>query len=146
MAMKIGKGVIGLGISEAKLKIWDTWETPGRPIFCRELGRDPKFEGLRLADKLVIVFTMVDEREARDVYPPAIVVLADALDKKVLGLGDLKNLVGSLGLDLLLVPQAMPSECVRTEHTTMDLRTHCLSSISMGIQRKPLGVMSCRGF
>ena len=108
MAVEISEGVVGLSVLEAELKVWNTQEAPGRPVVGRELGRDPELENFRLVLKFVTVFTMVKEHEARDVYLPAIVVLMNASGKKVTSLHDLKNLVGSFCLNLLLMPQTTP--------------------------------------
>jgi hypothetical protein len=104
VAAEVGEGIVGLGISETELEIWNTWKAPD-VLFCSgELGRDPKLENFRLVLELITVFAVVDRREARDVHLPTIVVLTDALGEKVASLRDLKNLVGGLGLGLLLVP------------------------------------------
>jgi hypothetical protein len=79
VAADIGEGVLGLGVSEAELKIRNTRKAPRDLVFGRELGRDPKLENFRLAFKLVIVLTVVGKRETGDVYLPAIIVLTDAL-------------------------------------------------------------------
>jgi hypothetical protein len=105
VATEIGERVIRLGVSETELEIWNTRETPGEPVFCWELGRDPKLKDFGLALKFVVVSIVTDGREAGDIYLPAIVVLTDTLGKKVTGLGDLKNLVSSLDSGLLRVPQ-----------------------------------------
>ena len=86
MAAKIGKRVIGLGISEAELKICNAWEAPSGLVFDGELGGDPKLENFWLALKLVTVLTMVDSREARDVDLPAIMVLSNTLGEKATSL------------------------------------------------------------
>ena len=108
MAAEIGKRVIGLGVSETKLKICNTWEAPSGPVFDGELGGDPKLENFWLALKLVVVLTIVDRREARDVDLPAIVVLSNTLGEKATSLRNIKNLVGGLDLSPLLVPQTTP--------------------------------------
>ena len=145
MAAKVSKGVVCLGVSETEFEAWDTWEAPGGPMFGRELGRDPELEDFRLALQLVIVFTAVGGCEARDVYLAAIVVLTDALGKKVTGLLDLENLVGRLGL--LRVAQTTPLDESKNRACRSALRdTHCLSSMSIAMRMKPLGVISCGGF
>lgn len=103
MVMEIGEDVVGLGVSEPELEIWNTWKAPGEPAFSRELGRDPKLENFRLAFKLVTVFALVDGCEARDVHLLTIVVLTDTSGEKVASLSDLKNLVNSLNLNPLFV-------------------------------------------
>ena len=60
VAAEIREDIIRLGVPETELEIWNTWEAPDRPIFSRELGRDPKLEDFRLALKLVVIFTVVD--------------------------------------------------------------------------------------
>ena len=117
VATEIGEGVVGLGIPETKLEIWDAREAPSRAIFCRKLGRDKELEKFRLALKFVTVFVVIDEREARDIHPPAIVVLTNALRKKDPGLGNLGSLARGLELGLLLVPQTTSLERVRSRYT-----------------------------
>ena len=104
VATEIGEHVVSLGISEADFEFWDTGKTPSRPVFGRELGRDPKLENLGLTFELVIIFAVVDGRKARDVHLPAIIVLTDVLGQKGTSLDDVENLVGGLNLDSLLVP------------------------------------------
>ena len=104
VAAEIIEGVIGLGVSETKLEIWDTWKAPGGPVSGRELRRHPKLEDFRLALKLVTVFALVSEQETRDVHLATIIVLTNALGEKVAGLRNLENLVRGLGFGLLLVP------------------------------------------
>ena len=104
MAVKLGKGVVHLGMPELELEIWDLWEAPVISAFSRELGRKPKLEGFRLTLELVTVVAAIDGCETGDVYVAAIMVLADALGKKVVGLRDLENLVRSLDLGPLRVP------------------------------------------
>jgi hypothetical protein len=104
VAAEFSERVIGLGVSETELEIRDPWETPGRPVFDGELGGDPKLEDFWLTLELVVVLTMVDGREARDIDLPAIIVLSYTLGEKATSLRDLKHLVGGLDLSLLLVP------------------------------------------
>jgi len=111
MVTEVNEGVIGLGVSEMELEIRNTGETPGRLVFCEELGRDKKLENLGLALKSVVVFTLVNGRKTRDVYLPAIIVLTDALGEKATSSCDLKNLVGGLDLGSLLVPQRTSDSC-----------------------------------
>jgi len=104
MAPDINKGIISLGVSKTELDIWNAWEAPGRPVFNRKLGRDPKFEDFRLALKFVVVFAVVDGRETGDVYLPTVVILADALGEEVAGPRDIKNLVSGLDFGSFFVP------------------------------------------
>jgi len=68
-------------------------------------------------------------------------VLANALGEKFSVLADLEDVVGTPTLALLFVTQATPEEWVSIL-TNSDMRkTHCLSSISMAIRMKPLGVV-----
>lgn len=108
MATEVRKGVISLGVSETELEFWNTRETPGRPTLSGKLRRDPKLEDFRLTVELVIVFAVVDGREARNVYFPTVVVLADALGEKVSDPRNLEELVGGLNLGFLFVPQTTP--------------------------------------
>ena len=104
VAAEISEGVVSLGIAETEFEIRNPRKAPGGSVFSRELGGDPKLENFRLTLKLVVAFGVVDEREARDVDLPAIVVLANALGKKVTSLRDLEKLIGGLDLGFLLVP------------------------------------------
>jgi hypothetical protein len=104
VAAEISEGIVGLSVSETKLEIWNTREAPGRLLPGGELGGDPKLENFRLVLKLVVVFDVVNGRQAGDVYLPTIVILTDGLSEKVTGLRDLKNFIGGLDLGSLLVP------------------------------------------
>ena len=108
VATEVSKRVVGLGVSETELKLWNTGEAPGGPTLSRKLRRDPELKNFRLTVELVIVFTVVDGRKARNVYFPRVVVLVDALGEKISDPHNLEDLVGSLNLGFLLVSQATP--------------------------------------
>ena len=112
MTAEIGEEVIGLGVLEAEFEIRKSGNTPSSAMLAWELRGEPELEDLRFTFESFVIHTVVGGCKPRYVYALTFVVLADALGEEILGLVDLKGMVGSLVLGLLFVPQLAPEEQV----------------------------------
>ena len=88
-----------------------------------------------------MILIVVGGCKARYVYAPAFVVLANALGKDFSAPSDLEDVIGVLVLTLLFISQVTPEEQVSISVNNNTWQTHCLSSMSMAIRMKLLGVV-----